>query len=119
MAEPIANSTVHRSWFDVLTDPVRLALLRSLTDLHTATATELVGHSHVSYRAAHRHLAALVTLGLVREEKGAGDGESPGRPASRFTLDPRTRESALALFEVLSAPLGPWPRQSQAPPPGR
>jgi DNA-binding transcriptional ArsR family regulator len=107
---------VHPSWLDVLSDPVRLAVLRWLTEVGGATVAELAEDVHASDRTVQRHLAALVALEIVREAKSKGDGESPGRPPSRFSLDPRARESALALFAVLSEPLGPWPRRSPLPP---
>ena len=110
----IANS-VHHSWLDVLTDPVRLAIIQALVEREAGTAADLVRESHASYRAVHRHLDVLVNLGLVRELRGESDGESPGRPASVFSLDPRTRESATALLELLSEPLEPWPRPAPAP----
>jgi predicted ArsR family transcriptional regulator len=108
--------SVHPSWLDVLSDPVRLAVLRSLTELGSATAAELAEVVHASDRTVQRHLAALVALEVVREMGGKGGGKSPGRPASRFSLDPRARRSARALFAVLSEPLEPWPRRSPLPP---
>src|SRR3954471_10460686 len=78
---------LHWSWTAVLTDPVRLAVLRGLCDLGTATTAELRPRCHTSDPTIRRHLEALEALGLVREQPGEREGLTPGRPASRFTLD--------------------------------
>jgi predicted ArsR family transcriptional regulator len=98
-------------WLGVLSDPVRLNLLRCLCEVQAVTTTELAPKAHTSERTVRRHLEALVGLGLAEEWRGESDGETPGRPAARYALLPRVREQALALFELLSRPLG------SAPPP--
>jgi len=103
----------------VLSDPVRLSILDALCERHLASAAEIAGVNHASERTVQRHLVALVALGLVHEVDAESDGESPGRPATRFMLNPRARESVLALLEVLEDPLEPWPRRSPLPPPAR
>lgn len=110
---------VHSSWFDLLTDPVRLTLVHSLCVLEEPTAAELVSHSHASDPTLRRHLEALVTLGLAREHGGESDGLTRGRPAARFSLDPDVREAATALFEILAEPIGSEPRRTPWPGPAR
>lgn len=105
-----ANSAVHSSWLEVLADPVRLSVLRVLSEMGEATAGELIAHSHTSDPTLRRHLEAMVALGLVREHRGESDGLTPGRPAARFRLDSQVHASACALFNVLRRPLGPWSR---------
>lgn len=96
---------VHPSWTAVLTDPVRLAVLRGLLDLTSATAARLAARCHTSESTVRRHLEALEALGLVREQPGESDGLTPGRPASRFTLDCDAAVRVSALFELISEPL--------------
>lgn len=112
-------ANLHWSWAAVLTDPVRLAVLRALCGLRTATIAELRRRCHTSDRTVRRHLEALEALGLVNEQPGERDGLTPGRPASRFTLDPDAAERLGALFEVLSDPLLPTPAPDPPPPAAR
>lgn len=100
----------------VLTDPVRLAILRGLCELRTATTTELRERCHTSDPTVRRHLEALEALGLVREQPGERDGLTPGRPARRFTLDAEAATRVCALFEILSEPLVPAPEPERRPP---
>ncbi len=111
--------TVHPSWLPVLSDPVRLNLLRCLCEVETVTTGELAPKAHTSERTVRRHLDVLVELGLAEERRGQSDGETPGRPAASYTLRAATREQARALFDLLSQPLGPSRRPSSAPPAGR
>lgn len=108
-----ADSTVpesfHWSWGSVLTDPVRLAVLRALCDLGTATAADLGSRCHTSDRTVRRHLRAMKALGLVHEQLGERDGLTPGRPASRFTIDVDTAVRIRSLLAVLREPLEPKP----------
>jgi predicted ArsR family transcriptional regulator len=103
----------------ILTDPVRLSLLRGLCQLKSATISELRGLCHTSDPTVRRHLEALATLGLVREERSEPDGVTPGRPARRFVLDAEAATRLCALFEVLSEPLVPTLAPAQPPPAGR
>ncbi len=100
------GGTVHASWLAVLSDPVRLNVLRCLCEMGTVTAAELAPRAHTSERAVRRHLDALVELGLADGRRGQSDGETPGRPAASYTLSAAARERVLALFELLSEPLG-------------
>lgn len=101
------RGTIDSSWLGVLSDPVRLNLLRCLCEVEAVTTTELAPRAHTSERTVRRHLEALVELGLAEEWQGESDGETPGRPAARYALLATVREQALTLFELLSQPLGP------------
>jgi predicted ArsR family transcriptional regulator len=73
-------------------DPVRLHIFRSLLSTVEATATDLAA-GLASPQTLRRHLEALVSTGVVAETPGASDGETPGRPAARFRLEPNVRAS--------------------------
>jgi predicted ArsR family transcriptional regulator len=104
---------IHPSWLAVLSDPVRIGLVHSLAERSAATAAELAVETHASERTVQRHLAALAAAGVVRELGGEGDGESPGRPAARFSLEEPARGSARELLAVLARPMQPSPRRNQ------
>jgi predicted ArsR family transcriptional regulator len=101
------------SWATILTDPVRISVLRSLCQLRAATTAELRTLCHTSDPTIRRHLGALEALGLVREEVAKRDGVTPGRPARRFRLDADAATSLSALFELLGKPLTPGPEPAQ------
>lgn len=93
MATAAPATTEGRShWLEVIADPVRLQVLRTLSRVEEATATELAGDGPASYQTLRRHLEALEAFGVVRARAGVSEGES-GRPAARFSLDPQLRES--------------------------
>lgn len=102
---------IHPSWLTVLTDPVRLTLLQSLCEFETATISELSRQTHASETTLRRHLEAIAALGLMQAHHGESDSERPGRPATRFSLEWEARDRLEALFEVISEPLAPAPRQ--------
>jgi predicted ArsR family transcriptional regulator len=102
----VSQDPIDPSWIAVLTDPVRLVVLRSLCRLGAATISELSRYSHTSDRTTRRHLEALVALGVAHEHRGQRDGITPGRPATRFAIDADAREQVTALFELLSDRLG-------------
>jgi len=85
-----------------IADPVRLGLVRCLSQEGEATVAELSGRCQASQQTTRRHLEALVISGLVLEVAGVSDGATPGRPAARFSLHPEARRS---LFGIL----GPYP----------
>lgn len=80
-------------WLDGVADPVRLQILRTLSEVTEATAAELASHSPASYQTLRRHLEALEAVGVIRARPGVSDGERSGRPAARFSLNPDLRES--------------------------
>jgi predicted ArsR family transcriptional regulator len=98
--------TARRSshWLDVVADPVRLQILRVLSEVTDATISELAAHSPASYQTLRRHLEALETVGVIRARPGVSDGETSGRPAARFRLSPDVRESVRSAFGEPSAP---------------
>jgi DNA-binding transcriptional ArsR family regulator len=79
-------------WLEFIADPVRLQILRKLSRVEEATTSELASDGPASYQTLRRHLEALEASGVIRARAGVSDGES-GRPAARFSLDPRLRES--------------------------
>jgi len=79
-------------WLEVIADPVRLQILRQLSRVEDATTSELASESPASYQTLRRHLEALEASGVIRVRAGVSGGGS-GRPAARFSLAPRLRES--------------------------
>ena len=108
-AFPAARSgeTRQSHWLDVIADPVRLQILRSLSQVPDATASELADGSPASHQTLRRHLEALEVLEVIRSRPGASDGETSGRPAARFSLSPEVRDSVcLVLGNASPAPPG-------------
>jgi DNA-binding transcriptional ArsR family regulator len=85
-------------WLDVIADPVRLQILRVLSQVSEASVSELASHSQASYQTLRRHLEALQTTGVIEARPGRSDGETSGRPAARFSLAPGVREEVRAAF---------------------
>jgi len=93
------RATGQSHWLDVIADPVRLQILRSLSQIPDATATELADRSPASHQTLRRHLEALEAMGVIRSRPGASDGETSGRPATRFSLPPNVRESVCSVLD--------------------
>jgi DNA-binding transcriptional ArsR family regulator len=87
-------------WLEVVADPIRLGILRSLSEVTEATASDLAAWSQASSQTLRRHLDALVALGVIREHPARSDGETPGRPAAHFSLSSDVRESVRSVFEA-------------------
>lgn len=85
-------------WLGAVADPIRVHILRSLSQVGIATAADLAATSAASHQTLRRHLEALVTTGVLDEHPGESDGETPGRPASRFSLSPRSRATIKRFF---------------------
>jgi predicted ArsR family transcriptional regulator len=100
-APPAAlSSTRQRSgWLNVIADPVRLEILRVLSQDAEATASELAIRSQASYQTLRRHLEVLEAFGVIEARPGQSDGETSGRPAARFSLSPAVRESVCSVFD--------------------
>lgn len=96
----VLSSTQQPHWLDVVADPVRLQILRSLSQVAEATAAELATRNQASYRTLRRHLEALEAFGVVVAHPGKSDGETSGRPAARFSLAPEVRESVRSTFRT-------------------
>jgi predicted ArsR family transcriptional regulator len=78
--------------------------LRSLSQVKEATASDLATWSQASCQTLRRHLEALVSLGVIREHPARSDGETPGRPAARFSLPGEVQESVRSVFEPPAKP---------------
>ena len=98
MAAGATGAVRAAKWLDVIADPVRLQILRALTQVGEATASELAARSPASYQTLRRHLDALETSGVIRAQPGVSDGTTGGRPAARFSLTPAVRESVCSAF---------------------
>lgn len=100
-APPAALSSTRQQagWLDVIADPVRLEILRVLSRNAEATASELATRSQASYQTLRRHLEVLEAFGVIQARPGKSDGETSGRPATRFSLSPDVRESVCAVFD--------------------
>src|SRR3954454_11088267 len=109
------ESPLHWSWAAIITDPVRLVVLRSLCELRAATVAELCEHCHSSEPTVRRHLDTLRALGLIRDHPGERDGMTPGRPARHFNLDAEAAMKICALFDLLKDPLVSTPEPERIP----
>lgn len=98
-------------WLEVIADPVRLGILRSLSQVGEATTADLANSGQASNQTLRRHLEALVSLGVIEEHPPRSDGETPGRPAARYSLPPEMRES---VRSVLTPPAGQPTTMAQA-----
>ncbi len=79
-------------------DPVRLAILRALSEVGSATTSELGGLTATSRSTIRRHAMAMTAAGLLTEEGGTSDGATTGRPARRFGLSDTARAAVEAAF---------------------
>ncbi len=87
----MGGTQVRSHWLEVIADPVRLQIVRSLSQVQEATAAELAAGSPASYQTLRRHLEALEASGVIEAMQGTSHGES-GRPAMRFRLRPEVRQ---------------------------
>jgi predicted ArsR family transcriptional regulator len=85
-------------WLGSIADPVRLQILRTLSEVTEASAPELATHSPASYGTLRRHLEALEASGVIEMRAGVSSGRLGGRPAARFRLAAGVRESICATF---------------------
>lgn len=98
---------IHPTWTLVFADPIRLTILRMLHEREAASVRQLAREAHASNRTLRRHLDALTAVEIVHEVEGERDSVRPGRPPSRFLLDPGVRKDLQELFALLGRPLGP------------
>lgn len=99
------------SWLEGVADPIRLGILRSLSQVAEATTTDLASWGAASSQTLRRHLEDLVSLGVIQEHPARSDGETPGRPAARFSLAAEVRTSVRL---TLGVPAVRSPRTAQA-----
>jgi DNA-binding transcriptional ArsR family regulator len=109
--EPSKGTDTPRAakWLEVIADPVRLGILRSLSHVADATASDLAVWGQASNQTLRRHLEALVCLGVIREHPARSDGETPGRPAARYSLPRAVRDSVRAILDPPDSGLGHGP----------
>jgi len=98
----LASPTSPGAWLYAVADPTRLRILLSLSQVEEATAADLSLSGEASNQTLRRHVQALVALGVIEERIGESDGETPGRPASRFRMPPEVRSSLRAITEALA-----------------
>lgn len=94
----VSSRRARPHWLDVIADPVRLQIVRSLSRVPDSTASELAARNKASYQTLRRHLDALQASGVIQARPGKSDGETSGRPATRFSLAPGVRESVSSVF---------------------
>ncbi len=83
----------------MVADPIRLGILRSLSQVKEATTADLAAWGQASSQTLRRHLEALVSLGVIDEHPARSDGETPGRPAAHFSLPTEVRESVRSVLD--------------------
>jgi len=98
--EPLEGTATPKAsrWLEVIADPVRLGILRSLSQVTEATTSDLAAWGPASNQTLRRHLEVLVSLGIIEEHPARSDGETPGRPATRFSLPLEMQESVRSIF---------------------
>ncbi len=96
----LSNTGQRSGWLNVIADPIRLEILRALSQDAEATVSELATRSQASYQTLRRHLEVLEAFGVIQARPGKSDGETSGRPAARFSLAPDVRESVCSVFDT-------------------
>jgi len=81
--------------FSALSDPTRRALLRTIADQPSATATTLAADLPISRQAVLKHLAALTEAGLI-------DRERAGREV-RYRVTPQPLSDAVSWMADVGA----------------
>lgn len=87
-------------WLFGVADPIRLAILRALSEVDSATMAEINCLTAASRPTLRRHLLAMVALGLISEEVGKSDGMTTGRPATRFSLQAAVADEMRKIFRA-------------------
>jgi predicted ArsR family transcriptional regulator len=90
--------------FEVVADPVRLAIVRRLSSRGSATLGELADEAGVHANTVRHHVAELEGSSIVEREHATPDG--PGRPQVRYRLSSGWRlptTDLRGLSELLSA----------------
>jgi DNA-binding transcriptional ArsR family regulator len=81
--------------FSALSDPTRRALLRTIAQQPSATATQLAADLPISRQAVLKHLAALTDAGLI-------DRERTGREV-RYRVTPQPLSDAVSWIADVGA----------------
>jgi predicted ArsR family transcriptional regulator len=96
----LISAQAARDWLHLVADPIRLHIVRSLSLVSDATASDLADQASASSQTMRRHLDALVAVGAIHEHPGESDGQTPGRPATRFSLDPRIQKNVRSVLRA-------------------
>jgi Fic family protein len=72
--EAASSRPRHQEWLEVIADPVRLYILRTLSSVSDATVAELIALGSASNPTLRRHLEDLVAVGVIQESPGESDG---------------------------------------------
>jgi predicted ArsR family transcriptional regulator len=112
VGEAIELDRAETAWIGAIADPVRLAILRSLIAVGDATVAEPIAFGSASSQTIRRHLESLVAVGIVAERTGESDGETAGRPASRFSLQPEVREGVRVFLDLFDRDWRDFPRSA-------
>jgi DNA-binding transcriptional ArsR family regulator len=86
------------AWLQLIADPVRYEIVRTLALTGECTAAELAERGVLSKPTLRRHLDALVSVGVVDRHRSESDGQTPGRPPVRYSLAAEVRASMRAFF---------------------
>jgi len=92
------------SLFELVADPVRLAIIRELSGTSSVPLTQIAEHAGLHANTVRTHMGELEASGAVEREHAASEG--PGRPQVRYRLRPgwRLPSSDLhGLGELLAA----------------
>jgi predicted ArsR family transcriptional regulator len=90
--------------FELIADPVRLAIVRQLSAEGSAPLTEIADRAGVHSNTVRSHMGELEAAGVVERESSAPEG--PGRPQVRYRLCPGWRlpsDDMRGLSELLAA----------------
>jgi predicted ArsR family transcriptional regulator len=72
------------SLFELVADPVRLAIIRELSGSASIPLAEIAEHAGLHANTVRTHMGELEASGAVEREHGTSDG--PGRPQVRYRL---------------------------------
>jgi predicted ArsR family transcriptional regulator len=90
--------------FELIADPVRLAIVRQLSARPSAPLGEIADHAGVHANTVRSHIGELEAAGVVEREPAVPEG--PGRPPLRYRLSPGWRLPSTdlrGLTELLAA----------------
>jgi predicted ArsR family transcriptional regulator len=88
------------TWLHAVADPIRLEIVRSLSQRPDMTISDLALKAVASEQTLRRHLEPLLNAGVVELQPGESDGETVGRPAARFRLREDVRRSVSRVLQT-------------------